>query len=289
MENNSGKKFIKRKQEQEAWSEKARQATLRAEEKMKKAAPKIEEREIKYQQELEFKKKNNPNFRDYDENPLIIKNYERFFVLSLFLICLCVGGVCCVIFRDMFFYGRPFKFEPLSMVVVFYFAFVYLWVVKLNSFEIVFANRFIQFVDNGVVKRQIEISLEELSKPYFDTCMAGSNPSFIYNMAHFLVLLLLIIAMPKIIIPFSIFFYLTNLLIKLFFHLLLNKSLKGFRVFSFIRISDGIFTSYAYGALLSHRYFMFHLYNDHIYYEVKKYFLQQGINIDDLPKRYSIF
>ena len=38
MENNSGKKFIKRKQEQEAWSEKARQATLRAEEKMKKTA-----------------------------------------------------------------------------------------------------------------------------------------------------------------------------------------------------------------------------------------------------------
>ena len=59
-------------------------------------------------------------------------------------------GIC-------FFYDEPFKFEPLSMVVVFYFAFVYLWVVKLNSFEIVFANRFIQFIDNGVVKRQIEI------------------------------------------------------------------------------------------------------------------------------------
>ncbi|MDA3079839.1 MULTISPECIES: hypothetical protein [unclassified Campylobacter] len=283
------KEFAKRKKEQEEFAKKARQSSLKLEAKMQKLAPKIEEREIKYQQDLEFQKKNNPNFRDYDENPLIIKNYERFFVLSSFLICLFVGGVCCVIFRDMFFYGEPFKFEPLSMVVVFYFAFVYLWVVKLNSFEIVFANRFIQFVDNGVVKRQIEISLEELSKPYFSYSSIGYDSSFVYNAVHFCVLLLLIIAMPKIIIPFSIFFYLTNLLIKLFFHLLLNKSLKGFRVFSFIRISDGIFTSYAYGALLSHRYFMLHLYNNEIYYEVKKYFLQKNINIDDLPKRYSIF
>ncbi|MDA3056319.1 MULTISPECIES: hypothetical protein [unclassified Campylobacter] len=283
------KEFAKRKKEQEEFAKKARQSSLKLEAKMQKLAPKIEEKEAKYQQDLEFQKKNNPNFRDYDENPLIIKNYERFFVLSSYLICLCVGGVCCVIFRDMFFYGRPFKFEPLSMVVVFYFAFVYLWVVKLNSFEIVFANRFIQFVDNGVVKRQIEISLEELSKPYFSYSSIGYDSSFVYNAVHFCVLLLLIIAMPKIIIPFSIFFYLTNLLIKLFFHLLLNKSLKGFRVFSFIRISDGIFTSYAYGALLSHRYFMLHLYNNEIYYEVKKYFLQKNINIDDLPKRYSIF
>ena len=143
------KEFAKRKKEQEEFAKKARQSSLKLEAKMQKLAPKIEEKEAKYQQDLEFQKKNNPNFRDYDENPLIIKNYERFFVLSSFLICLCVGGVCCAVFRDMFFYGRPFKFEPLSMIVVFYFAFVYLWVVKANSFKIVLSNRFIQFVDNA--------------------------------------------------------------------------------------------------------------------------------------------
>lgn len=59
--------------------EKAEQMTKNAEMKIQKAQTK----EAKYQQWLENKKQNDPNFRDYDENPLIIKSYEKFFVLTL--------------------------------------------------------------------------------------------------------------------------------------------------------------------------------------------------------------
>ncbi|MBR4141001.1 MAG: hypothetical protein IKR42_04405 [Campylobacter sp.] len=59
--------------------EKAEQMAKNAEIKIQKAQTK----EAKYQQWLENKKQTDPNFRDYDENPLIIKSYEKFFVLTL--------------------------------------------------------------------------------------------------------------------------------------------------------------------------------------------------------------
>ena len=64
--------------------------------------------------------------------------------------------------------------------------------------------------------------------------------------------------------------------------------MKGFTALPFIRISNEVFTVSMYATPVSGRYFMIYLYNDEIYKEVKKYFLQQGINIDNLPKRYSI-
>lgn len=44
-----------------------------------------------------------------------------------------------------------------------------------------------------------------------------------------------------------------------------------------------------YGALLSARYYLIYLYNYEIYKEVKQYFLQKNIDIDNLPKSYNIF
>lgn len=85
-------------------------------------------------------------------------------------------------------------------------------------------------------------------------------------------------------------FYFSNLLIKLFFYLFINFSLKGFKIFPFINIADKSYTTpSAYSGIgLTARYFMIYLYNDEIYKEIKKYFLQQCINIDDLPKSYNV-
>lgn len=58
----------------------------KAEQLRKNAEAKIQQAQIKeqkYQQWLENQKKNNPNFRDYDENPLIIQSYEEFFVFNI--------------------------------------------------------------------------------------------------------------------------------------------------------------------------------------------------------------
>jgi len=72
----------------------------KAEQLKKNAEAKIQQAQIKeqkYQQWLENQKQNNPNFRDYDENPLIIQSYEEFFVSTLwtssFLFCSIFSGI----------------------------------------------------------------------------------------------------------------------------------------------------------------------------------------------------
>ena len=75
----------------------------RAEQLRKNAKAKIHQAQIKeqkYQQWLENQKQNNPNFRDYDENPLIIQSYEEFFVLSLFIPSLMISGYFYSLFEN---------------------------------------------------------------------------------------------------------------------------------------------------------------------------------------------
>ncbi|MBR4141701.1 MAG: hypothetical protein IKR42_07970, partial [Campylobacter sp.] len=77
----------------------------RAEQLKKNAEAKIQKAQIKeqkYQQDLEFQKKNNPNFRDYDENPLIIQSYEEFFVLVMFMSSLMLSGMFFYICKDLY-------------------------------------------------------------------------------------------------------------------------------------------------------------------------------------------
>ena len=64
--------------------------------------------------------------------------------------------------------------------------------------------------------------------------------------------------------------------------------MKNFKIFSFIQVNKPYSTMPMYGTLLSARYYLVYLYNDEIYKEVKKYFLQKNINIDNLPKSYNI-
>ena len=86
-----------------------------------------------------------------------------------------------------------------------------------------------------------------------------------------------------------IFFYISHLIFRFIFYIFLNRSFKGFLTFPFIKVADETFTAHGYGSVFSSRYFLVYLYNDEIYKEVKKYFLQKNINIDDLPKSYKVF
>ena len=86
-------------------------------------------------------------------------------------------------------------------------------------------------------------------------------------------------------------YYISNIIVKFVIYILINGNLNGFKIFPFIQIAEPHSDGYRYGAaaILHERYYMIYLFNNEIYEEVKKYFLQQGINIDNLPKKYSIF
>ncbi|MBP3223923.1 MAG: hypothetical protein J6M14_01305 [Campylobacter sp.] len=264
--------------------EKAEQMTKKAEMKIQQA----KEKETKYQQWLENKKQTDPNFRDYDKEPLIIQSYEEFFVLILFMGSLILSIILSYFCKELYKGYTIYASEYISG-----FVFLCLYVIVISIFQkthfskhkIKFTNRYIEFYDYGKLKRQCEIIENKMFRTFSDRF---SNGFGFANILLFLLFIVLIIATNGFIFLITIFFYISNLIIKLLFYIFINKSFKGFSMFPFISVADERFTAHGYGAVFSSRYFLVYLYSYEIYKEVKKYFLQQGINIDNLPKKYSV-
>ncbi|WP_270875679.1 hypothetical protein [Campylobacter sp. CS_ED2] len=267
--------------------EKAEQMAKNAEMKIQKAQTK----EAKYQQWLENKKQTDPNFRDYDENPLIIKSYEWFFVKTLFLGSLYFGGLFFWIFMSIFkgsdILGVRNEYLQFGLLLMACIIVIYIiYKLKHKDHTIKFTNKYIEFYDDGKLKRQHKIVYDDLVRPFF---LAGKDIdafSAFITIATICFGIFISLTIVGFILIVSIYF--ANFLIKLCFYIFLNRNLKGFKVFPFIRIAK--FASYErplpYNAFLSMKYFMIYLYNDEIYKEVKKYFLQKDIDIDRLSKTY---
>ena len=121
----------------------------RAEQLRKNAEAKIQQAQIKeqkYQQWLENQKQNNPNFRDYDENPLILQSYEEFFVLTLlgssFISCLILFGLL----ENLWDYGtiEDKVFFWFSLIPITYIVIVAIFQkFKFKNHKIKFTNRYI--------------------------------------------------------------------------------------------------------------------------------------------------
>ena len=268
----------------------------RAEQLRKNAEAKIQQaqiREQKYQQWLENQKQNNPNFRDYDENPLIIQSYEEFFILTLLgsssISCLILFGLL----ENLWDYGtiEDKVFFWFSLIPITYIVIVAIFQkFKFKNHKIKFTNRYIKFYDYGKLKRQCKILEDELARPFFTQCtIKKSKFDILFNLFMVLVISLTFLSAGILeTMYFLISFYLANLILKFLFYIFASKSLKNFKIFPFIQVDKPHHTVPMYGALLSAIYYLIHLYNDEIYKEVKKYFLQKNINIDDLPKSYNI-
>ena len=120
----------------------------RAEQLKKNAEAKIQQAQIKeqkYQQWLENQKQNNPNFRDYDENPLIIQSYEEFFVLTLwtssFLFCSIFSGILQELRRGEI----PQEFLWISLIpITFIIIVAFFQKFKFKNHKIKFTNRYIE-------------------------------------------------------------------------------------------------------------------------------------------------
>ena len=266
--------------------EKAEQMAKNAEMKIQKAQLK----EQKYQQDLEFQKKNNPNFRDYDKEPLIIQSYEKFFVLTLTFSSFYLGGAFFCLIMNLInkdWYVGGFKF--LSIFAVSYIVIVCIFQkFKYKNHTIKFTNRYIEFYDDGKLKRQCEIIYDELVRPFFITWGSDWKYNKLINLFPTAVFICALFIEPLFIV-FPISFYFSNFLIKFCFYLCINISLKGFKIFPFIRVTNETYgRPAAYNDTLNARYYLIYLHNNETYKEVKKYFLQKNINIDNLPKQYGV-
>ena len=262
----------------------------RAEQLKKNAEAKMQQaqlKEQKYQQELELQKKNNPNFRDYDKEPLIIQSYEEFFVLTLRISSCFFAGIFAGILNELRWGKVPRELLWFSLIPITFIIIVAIFQkFKFKNHKIKFTNHNIEFYDYGKLKRKCKIAEDELGRTFFaNSCVKTETYHII---VYFIVIFILIIDGSKLLLPL-ILFYLVNLMFKFIFYLFINRNLKGFSALPFVRISNEVYTVSMYATPISGRYFMIYIYNDEIYKEVKKYFLQKNINIDNLPKSYKVF
>ena len=265
----------------------------KAEQLRKNAEAKIQQAQIKeqkYQQWLENQKKNNPNFRDYDENPLIIQSYEEFFVLTLLVSSSLFACILAGMLNELRWREVPRELLWSSLIPMGYIIIVAIFQkFKFKNHKIKFTNRYIEFYDYRKLKRQCKILEDELARPFFTQCtMKKSIPDIFFDLFMILLIILSFLSSGILEMYFLISFYLANLILKFLFYIFTSKSLKNFKIFSFIQVNKPYSTMPMYGTLLSARYYLVYLYNDEIYKEVKTYFLQKNINIDNLPKSYNI-
>ncbi|MBQ3674694.1 MAG: hypothetical protein II923_03765, partial [Campylobacter sp.] len=176
-------------------------------------AEKFRAKQEQFKKEFENKKQNDPNFRDYDENPLIIQSYEKYIVSILFFSNLLITGSICVILRNI--YTNSFNSYEYMLGIILALCIIIGMFVYHNSscigHKIKFTNQHIEFIDNGKLKRKCNIAVDELVKPFGQDYISSRIITYVL-IALFIFLTIISYGIFAIIIAI---FYLVNIVIKI--------------------------------------------------------------------------
>ena len=225
----------------------------------------------------------NSNARNYDKDPIVIKNYEKFFVYARLFIILPVSGMPLLLIRDIIDFGYIDTYEYLlsCMVLLLIAVITYIFTAIRNKREIRFTDQYIEFLDKGVVKRQCKVEKDKLCKNF--STQNFRTPSFI-------VLVIFCVGSLGFFFVFLLCMYVANIFIKFVVYFCINKGIKGFKIFPFIKVDEPWHGGYLYySVVVSAHYYLIYLYSSEIYDEVREYFLQKNINIDYIKKDYTVF
>lgn len=225
----------------------------------------------------------NSKARDYDKDPIIIKNYEKFFVYAHIFVFLPVSGMPLFFIRDIIDLGYIDKVDYLttSIAILLIAVITYIFTAIRNKGEIRFTDQYIEFLDKGVVKRQCKVEKDKLCKNF-------STQNF--STSWFIAGIIFCIGSLGIILVILFFMYVANIFIKFVVYFCINKGIKGFKIFPFIKVDEPWHGGYLYYSVaISAHYYLIYLYSSEIYNEVKEYFLQKNINIDYIKKDYTVF
>ena len=239
----------------------------------------------------------NPNFtnpgsnkfaRDYDKEPLVIKSYERLFIVTLPFLSLFFAGVLACFVRDFIDGDTSDYYKDLYIVpVMFLYALVwYLFLMIFNKHEIKFTNKYIDFIVNGKVKRRCLVKSEDMSRPFFLHDNFSKDKKIGNEIFLYIAFIGTVIFSDGLAIALLFFMYVSNIFIKICFYAVINCSLKGFKIFPFLKVAEPSFPYLVYGAGFSSKYYLVYLYKEKIYMEIKEYFLQKDIDIDNVRKSY---
>ena len=231
----------------------------------------------------------NSKARDYDEDPIIIKNYEKFFVYSFLVLLLPISTLHAFLIIDCI------NHEDIDIVQYFAILFIILLSTVIISIftiihsrqEIKFTNKYIQFISDGLVEKRCEIDENALSLNFSIGILASS-----YEIGKSEKIFLYFIAIFMCVTWWNIFFiavfftYLFGFLLNFILYLFINRNLKGFRALPFIKIARPSYGRWFRNKPIYPRCYLVYLYNQKIYDEIKEYFLRKSVNINNIKKDY---
>ena len=231
----------------------------------------------------------NSKARDYDKDPIAIKNYEKFFVYSFLVLLLPISTLHAFLIIDFI------NHEDIDIVQYFAILFIILLSTVIISIftvirprqEIKFTNNYIEFISDDLVEKRCEIDENALSLNFSIGILASlyeigkSEKIFLYFIAIFMC-----VTWWNIFFIAVFFTYLFEFLLNFILYLFINRNLKGFRALPFIRIARPSYGRWFRNKPVYPRCYLIYLYNQKIYDEIKKYFLRKNVNINSIKKDY---
>ncbi len=231
----------------------------------------------------------NSKARDYDKEPIAIKNYEKFFVYSFLVLLLPISTLHAFLIIDFI------NHDDIDIVQYFAILFIILLSTVIISIftiirprqEIKFTNKYIEFISDDLVEKRCEIDENALSLNFSIGILASlyeigkSEKIFLYFIAIFMC-----VTWWNIFFIAIFFTYLFGFLLNFILYLFVNRNLKGFRALPFIRIARPSYGRWFRNKPVYPRYYLVYLYNQKIYDEIKEYFLRKSVNINNVKKDY---
>ena len=231
----------------------------------------------------------NSKARDYDKEPIAIKNYEKFFVYSFLVLLLPISTLHAFLIIDFI------NHDDIDIVQYFAILFIILLSTVIISIftvicprqEIKFTNNYIEFISDDLVEKRCEIDENALSLNFSIGILASlyeigkSEKVFLYFIAIFMC-----VTWWNIFFIAIFFTYLFGFLLNFILYLFVNRNLKGFRALPFIRIARPSYGRWFRNKPVYPRYYLVYLYNQKIYDEIKEYFLRKSVNINNVKKDY---
>ncbi|WP_297964490.1 hypothetical protein, partial [uncultured Campylobacter sp.] len=241
---------------------------------------------------------NKQKARDYDKDPIIVKNYERLLISTItFLYAPMILGGYILSIWDLIFSKHHISMMEIGSSVIFgifiaiVLRLIYNSCVSNNNCKIYFMNNSIDFYNNGELERRTNnLHLNDvIGRPFWGYCNDDKIRRFIYNIIIIFSIAALSFLSSQILL-FFIFSILSAIFLKIFFHFLIVGNFKNFSFFSAIVVDYPYYeqeNTYYLSSILSAKNYLVCVYDAERLNEIKEWFLiRKHIDIDKIEKYY---
>ena len=236
--------------------------------------------------------------RDYDKDPIILKNYEYLYQKLLMVFSLFIGGVFAIIVNfDWKASGAANYSANDGICMILFLSFLSLFIIlpelidyKKERPTIRLKNNQIEFYEKDKIAyvEQCENLQHNMDWSFFIGNFKGKRGLLYIFMAVLLCLVFMTIdlVVARWFLSFALFQFVGNILVKFIFCLVLGKSGdRRFSLFPALRVGEPHYGHI--GLFACSRYYLIPIFRNSIYFELKEYFLaRHNININDVDKIY---